>query len=111
MELNEAQYQQIEHCLPRQRGNVSQTNLLVLNVRGRARLQVARSGQTLRQLAHDLHAMNRWSKSGVLAWLAWLARPLAPVPTVARTRAQPRSRERAMGLPQVFTSYAAECHS
>ena len=56
MELNEAQYQQIEHCLPRQRGNVSQTNLLVLNVRGRARLQVARSGQTLRQLAHDLHA-------------------------------------------------------
>ena len=31
MELNEAQYQQIEHCLPRQRGNVSHTNLLVLN--------------------------------------------------------------------------------
>jgi hypothetical protein len=31
MELNEAQYQQIEHCLPKQRGNVSHTNLLVLN--------------------------------------------------------------------------------
>jgi len=31
MELNEAQYQQIERCLPRQRGNVSHTNLLVIN--------------------------------------------------------------------------------
>ncbi|WP_321855095.1 transposase, partial [Burkholderia cenocepacia] len=31
MEITEAQYQRIEHCLPRQRGNVSLTNLQVLN--------------------------------------------------------------------------------
>ncbi|MDR0672387.1 MAG: IS5/IS1182 family transposase, partial [Zoogloeaceae bacterium] len=31
MEISEAQYQQIEDCLPRQRGNVSLTNLQVLN--------------------------------------------------------------------------------
>ena len=31
MELTEEQYQQIEHCLPVQRGNVRFTNLRVLN--------------------------------------------------------------------------------
>jgi hypothetical protein len=31
MEITEAQYQRIEHCLPRQRGNVSLANLQVLN--------------------------------------------------------------------------------
>jgi len=31
MEITEAQYQQIEHCMPRQRGNVSHSNLQILN--------------------------------------------------------------------------------
>jgi transposase len=69
MELNEAQYQQIEHCLPRQRGNVSHTNLLVLN----AILYVAEHGCKWRGLPkrfgnwHTIYTrMNRWSKSGVL---------------------------------------------
>src|SRR6186713_1498999 len=69
MELNEAQYQQIEHCLPRQRGNVSHTNLLVLN----AILYVAEHGCNWRGLPkrfgnwHTIYTrMNRWSKAGVL---------------------------------------------
>jgi transposase len=31
MEITEARYQRIEHCLPRQRRDVSLTNLQVLN--------------------------------------------------------------------------------
>src|SRR2546421_4164732 len=69
MELNDAQYQQIEHCLPKQRGNVSHTNLLVLN----AILYVAEHGCKWRGLPkrfgnwHTIYTrMNRWSKSGVL---------------------------------------------
>jgi len=69
MELNEAQYRQIEHCLPKQRGNVSHTNLLVLN----AILYVAEHGCKWRGLPkrfgnwHTIYTrMNRWSKSGVL---------------------------------------------
>jgi len=31
MEISEAQFQQIERCLPRQRGNVSLSSLQVLN--------------------------------------------------------------------------------
>jgi hypothetical protein len=31
MEITEAQYRQIEHCLPKQRGNVSMRNLRVTN--------------------------------------------------------------------------------
>ena len=73
MELNEAQYQQIEHCLPRQRGNVSHTNLLVLN----AILYVAEHGCKWRGLPkrfgnwHTIYTrMNRWSRSGV--WIGFL---------------------------------------
>src|SRR3984885_4101182 len=69
MELNEAQYQRIEHCLPKQRGNVSHTNLLVLN----AILYVAEHGCKWRGLPkrfgnwHTIYTrMNRWSKAGVL---------------------------------------------
>src|SRR6478672_5682872 len=69
MELNEAQYQQIEHWLPRQRGNVSHTNLSVLN----ATLYVAEHGCKWRGLPkrfgnwHTIYTrMNRWSKAGVL---------------------------------------------
>ncbi|MBR8429092.1 MULTISPECIES: IS5 family transposase [Burkholderia] len=69
MEITEAQYQRIEHCLPRQRGNVSLTNLQVLN----AILYVAEHGCKWRGLPkrfgrwHTIYTrMNRWSRSGVL---------------------------------------------
>src|SRR5215212_1882666 len=60
---------QIEHCLPLQRGNVSLSNLSVLN----AILYVAEHGCKWRGLPkrfgnwHTIYTrMNRWSKSGVL---------------------------------------------
>jgi transposase len=69
MEITEVQYQQIESCLPRQRGNVSLSNLQVLN----AILYVAEHGCKWRGLPkrcgnwHTIYTrMNRWSKSGVL---------------------------------------------
>ncbi len=69
MEITEAQYRQIEHCLPRQRGNVSMSNLQILN----AILYVAEHGCKWRGLPkrfgrwHTVYTrMNRWSKSGVL---------------------------------------------
>lgn len=69
MEITEAQYQRIESCLPRQRGNVSLSNLQVLN----AILYVAEHGCKWRGLPkrfgnwHTIYTrMNRWSKSGVL---------------------------------------------
>ena len=69
MEITEAQYQQIESCLPRQRGNVSLSNLQVLN----AILYVAEHGCKWRGLPkrfgnwHTIYTrMNRWSKSGVM---------------------------------------------
>ena len=58
MEITEQEYRRIESVLPRQRGNVSLSNLTVLN----AILFVAEQGckwrgfaQTLWQLAHHLH--------------------------------------------------------
>jgi transposase len=69
MEITEEQYRQIEHCLPKQRGNVSHTNLCVVN----AILYVAEHGCKWRGLPkrfgnwHTVYMrMNRWSKSGVL---------------------------------------------
>jgi transposase len=69
MELTEAQFKKIEHCLPRQRGNVRMSNLQVLN----AILYVAEHGCKWRGLPkrfgrwHTVYTrMNRWSKSGVL---------------------------------------------
>ena len=69
MELTEAQYLRIAPSLPRQRGNVSITNLQVLN----ALLYVAEHGCQWRGLPrrfgnwHTLYTrMNRWSKNGVL---------------------------------------------
>jgi transposase len=69
MEITEAQYQAIADCLPTQRGNVSLTNLQVLN----AILYVAEHGCKWRGLPkrfgnwHTIYTrMNRWSKSGVL---------------------------------------------
>lgn len=69
MEITEAQYRRIEACLPRQRGNVSLSNLQVLN----AILFVAEQGCKWRGLPkrfgnwHTIYTrMNRWSKAGVL---------------------------------------------
>src|SRR5215216_1364172 len=69
MEITAAQFAQIEHCLPLQRGNVSLSNLSVLN----AILYVAEHGCKWRGLPkrfgnwHTIYTrMNRWSKSGVL---------------------------------------------
>src|ERR1700719_3244381 len=69
MEITEAQYLRIEPSLPRQRGNVSLTNLQVLN----ALLYVAEQGCKWRGLPkrfgrwHTIYMrMNRWAKKGVL---------------------------------------------
>ena len=69
MEITQAQFDQIEHCLPTQRGNVSLSNLTVLN----AVLFVAEHGCKWRGLPkkfgnwHTIYTrMNRWSKAGVL---------------------------------------------
>ena len=69
MEITQAQFAQIEHCLPLQRGNVSLSNLHVLN----AILYVAEHGCKWRGLPkrfgnwHTIYTrMNRWAKSGVL---------------------------------------------
>ena len=70
MEITEAQYARIAPYLPVQRGNVSLSNLQVLN----AILYVAEHGCKWRGLPprfgnwHTVYTrMNRWSKSGVLA--------------------------------------------
>jgi len=69
MEITRAQFEQIEDCLPIQRGNVSLSNLQVLN----AILYVAEHGCKWRGLPkrfgnwHTIYTrMNRWAKSGVL---------------------------------------------
>lgn len=69
MEITAEQFSKIEHCMPRQRGNVSLSNLDVLN----AILYVAEQGCKWRGLPtrfgnwHTIYVrMNRWSKAGVL---------------------------------------------
>ena len=69
MELTDAQYERIAPFLPKQRGNVSLSNLRVLN----AILYVAEHGCKWRGLPerfgnwHTIYTrMNRWSKNGVL---------------------------------------------
>ena len=69
MEITPVQFEQIEHYLPTQRGNVSLSNPDVLN----AILYVAEHGCKWRGLPsrfgnwHTIHTrMNRWAKAGVL---------------------------------------------
>jgi transposase len=69
MEITEEQFARIADCLPKQRGNVSMSNLNVLN----AILFVAEHGCKWRGLPkrfgnwHTIYTrMNRWSKLGVL---------------------------------------------
>jgi transposase len=69
MEITPEQYARIEPHLPRQRGNVTQANLQVIN----AILFVAENGCKWRALPkrfgnwHSIYTrMNRWAKAGVL---------------------------------------------
>ena len=69
MEITHEQYLRIEHCLPRQRGNVKLTNLQVLN----AMIYVAEQGCKWRAVPkqfgnwHTIYTrMNRWAKNGTL---------------------------------------------
>lgn len=69
MEISQEQYEKLADCLPRQRGNVSMSNLQVLN----AILYVAEHGCKWRGLPrhlgnwHTIYTrMSRWSRAGVL---------------------------------------------
>ena len=69
MQLTQAQYEKIAHCLPVQRGNVSLSNLQALN----ALLYVVEHGCKWRGLPkhlgnwHTIYTrMSRWTKAGVL---------------------------------------------
>jgi transposase len=69
MEITPEQFATIEHCLPKQRGNVSLSNLQVVN----AILYVAEHGCKWRGLPkrfgnwHTIYTrMNRWTKAGIL---------------------------------------------
>ena len=70
MKITKAQYDKINHLLPVQRGNVTLSNIEVLN----AILYVAEHGCKWRGLPsrfgnwHTIYTrMNRWAKKGVLA--------------------------------------------
>jgi transposase len=69
MELTAQQYEKISHCFPKQRGNVHNSNLKVIN----AILYVMENGCKWRGLPkyfgnwHTIYTRwNRWSKNGVL---------------------------------------------
>src|SRR5690554_542104 len=69
MVITEEQFRRIEHCFPKQRGNVKLSNLDVLN----AILYVAENGCKWRSLPkhfgrwHTIYTrMSRWAKAGVL---------------------------------------------
>lgn len=69
MQLTQAQYEKIAHCLPVQRGNVRLSNLQALN----AMLYVVEHGCKWRGLPrhlgnwHTIYTrMSRWSRAGVL---------------------------------------------
>ena len=69
MEITPEQFARIEHCLPLQRGNVSISNVQMVN----AILYVAEHGCKWRGLPkrfgnwHSIYTrMNRWTKAGVI---------------------------------------------
>lgn len=69
MQITQEQFERIAGCLPRQRGNVTQDNLQVIN----ALLYIAEHGCKWRGLPqefgnwHSIYTrMNRWSKNGTL---------------------------------------------
>ena len=68
--ITEEQYEEIEHCFPRHRGNVGLSNLEILN----ALLYIAENGCKWRALPREFgpwHTVymrvTRWFKAGVLA--------------------------------------------
>ncbi len=70
MELTQAQYERIEHCLPKPRGTLRYSHLEVLN----AILYIAENGAKWRKLPTSLDTgtrfntrMRAWTKNGVLA--------------------------------------------
>ncbi len=70
MQITQEQYEKIAKYLPRQRGNVSMSNLQLIN----AILYVTENGCKWRALPktygnwHTIYVrMNRWSKNGVLS--------------------------------------------
>ena len=70
MQITQEQYEKIAKHLPRQRGNVSMSNLQLIN----AILYVTENGCKWRALPeaygnwHTIYVrMNRWSKNGVLS--------------------------------------------
>ena len=70
MQITQKQYEKIAKYLPRQRGNVSMSNLQLIN----AILYVTENGCKWRTLPetygnwHTIYVrMNRWSKNGVLS--------------------------------------------
>jgi len=72
MEITQEQYNKISPYLPRQRGNVSMSNLNLVN----AILYIVENGSKWRSLPksygnwHSIYVrMNRWSKNGILSRL------------------------------------------
>jgi transposase len=111
MAISEAQYRLIEHCLPKQRGNVSVTNLRVLN----AILYIVESNCSWRRLPrsfghwHTVYMrVRRWAQRGVLdrvftqlqraqilrirIEVATVDAPLWPPPVEAARRSQQQAR-------------------
>jgi hypothetical protein len=88
MEITPAQFAQIEHCLPRLRGNVSLANLQVLN---------AIRGLYSPQDIHAAHSSRKLMPSALRAALDFLVRqfPADPLPSQAKARAKSRVRARA----------------
>ncbi|MDF0376885.1 transposase [Methylophilus sp. YYY-1] len=87
MEITETQYDQIKHCMPRQRGNLSLSNLQVLN----AILYVTEHGCKWRGLPkrfgnwHTIYRrMNHWAK------LACLIAPLEQLQQLQIIRSESR---------------------
>jgi len=83
MEITEAQYHLIEHCLPTQRGQCEPVQSAGVErdfVRGRTRLQMARSAPAVWQLAHRLHphesvVQERGARSGIRTVAAYSDHP------------------------------------
>jgi len=92
MEITDAQYRLIEHCLPTQRGNVSLSNLRVLN----AILYVTEQGCKWRGLPtrfgnwHTIYTrMNRWES----------------IPFLVEIPKRPRCSHHAMRVPSTRSAF------
>ncbi|MBS1982356.1 MAG: hypothetical protein JST74_14365 [Bacteroidetes bacterium] len=66
MEISETQYQQIEHCMPRQRGNVSHKFSMLFCMLPNMAANDADYPNASVTGTLSIPRMNRWAKSGVL---------------------------------------------